>query len=86
MSDLKNLSRQRRVILQIKIDGHIEAAIFAAKANGIGLSEAISLTSRALVKEMAANSMDRDKVHRFLSSALRSVFAECEERSPRYKN
>ncbi len=86
MSDLSNLTKQRQAILQIKIDAHIEAVMLASKANSIGLSEALSLASRALVREMAAHSMDRDKAHRTLVSALQYIFTNHEQRSPQYRN
>lgn len=86
MSDLDNLSKQRQAILQIKIDGHIEAAMLASKANCIGLSEALALASRALVREMAAKNMDRDMAHSILMVALHSGFPERKRRPPLYRN
>ncbi len=86
MSDLSNLSKQRQTILQVKIDGHIEAAMHASKANNIGLVEAMSLASRALVREMVATGIDRVKARSILMSALQSGFPVQEQKSPRFRN
>ncbi len=86
MSDLSNLSKQRQTILQVKIDGYIEAAMHASKANNLGLSEALSIAAKALVREMAGQGMDQEKARSILMSALHCVFPEREHSPIRYRN
>ncbi len=76
MNDFKNLNKQRQTLLKIKIDGYIEAAILAAKTNNIGLSEAVVLTTQGLIREMAAQSIEKDRARILLNAALKSAFPD----------
>jgi len=62
MSDFQKLSDQNRSILQIKLDGHIEACIQAAQIYSIGLSEALDLMLLASLREFQARQYDRSTV------------------------
>lgn len=62
MSDFQKLSDQNRSILQIKLDGHIEACIQAAQIYSIGLSEALDLMLVAALREFRARQYDRSTV------------------------
>ncbi len=70
MSDFQNLPPQMQTALQIKLDGFIEACVQASRALNIGLTEAIDLTIRALMREIAAHKLDPDKVDAMWESAL----------------
>ncbi len=76
MNDFKNLNKQRQTLLKIKIDGYIEAAILAAKTNNIGLSEAVVLTTQGLIREMASQSIEKDRARFLLEAALTSAFPD----------
>ncbi len=80
MNDFKNLNKQRQTLLKIKIDGFIEAAILAAKTNNVGLSEAVFLTTQGLIREMAAQSIEKDRARILLDAAFKSAFPESRAR------
>ncbi|CUJ83593.1 hypothetical protein PH7735_00282 [Shimia thalassica] len=81
MSDFNHLDKRRKVVLQIKLDGFIEAAVFTAKANSVGLTEATALIVRALAREMAAHSIDRDSAQNLFVNAVQLSFQEGHLRS-----
>lgn len=58
MSDFKNLAPVAQATAQVKLDGFIEACMHTARAHGIGLTEALDLTIRALLREIAAQKVD----------------------------
>lgn len=76
MNDFKNLDKQRQTVLQIKLDGFAEAAVQAARTQNIGPSEALLLACHALVREMAAYSLDRDIALSFWEEAIQKGYPE----------
>lgn len=48
-------------VLQIKLDGYIEACVLVARQHNIGLGEALWLTCAALLREADAHGLDRAK-------------------------
>ncbi len=75
---LKSLNKERRALLKIKIDGYIEDAILSAMANNIGATAPLFFASQGLVREMAAQSLDRNKAHKILEAAFRTAYpASC---------
>ncbi|WP_170756508.1 hypothetical protein [Ruegeria lacuscaerulensis] len=76
MNDFKNLSKQRQTLLKIKIDGYLEATVLAARANNIGLSEAVFLAMQGLVRGLVANSIEKKRAEALFEAALQSVSSE----------
>jgi hypothetical protein len=56
-------------MLQVKLDGYIEACVLAARQQNIGLKEALHLTCAARMREFAAHGRDREKVRLLLLQA-----------------
>lgn len=75
MSDFENLTDQQRFLLQVKLDGFIEAAVLAARTQSIGLSEALFLTTSALLREFAAHGVPRDKLIEAWGKAMESIYS-----------
>jgi hypothetical protein len=59
MSDLDLLAPPARAALGIKLEGYIEACVALAHVSNVGLGEALSLTTLALMREMHARGLDR---------------------------
>lgn len=74
MSDFENLTGQQKSLLQIKLDGFIEAAVQAARMCNIGISEALSLTMQALLREVAEHSIEPDKVAKICEAAFEETY------------
>lgn len=60
MSDFMNLSAVHQASVQVKLDGFIEGCFHVSRAYNIGLTEALDLTLRALLRELAAHKFDPD--------------------------
>lgn len=69
MSDFKNLAPVAQASVQVKLDGFIEAAIHTCRAFNIGLTEALDLTIRALLREIAAHKFDPDMAEELWTAA-----------------
>ena len=69
MTDFDRLDPQVRAILLIKLDGHVEAAVHAARALDIGLAEALEHLASAVLREFFARGLDRDAAHRLFTDA-----------------
>lgn len=54
MTDYERLTQQSKAILAIKMDGHIEAAVAAARRFNLGLSECLALVLQATIRELRA--------------------------------
>ena len=76
MSDFQTLTPQFQGLLQIKLDGYIEACLLAARQQNIGLEEALQLTCRALLREFVAYGRDRDATHALLMQAWQQAYPE----------
>lgn len=59
MSDFNRLSAQAQSLLWIKLDGLIEACVQASTTQGLGVSEALDLMLRAVMRELQARQCDR---------------------------
>jgi hypothetical protein len=86
MSDFDRLSDSQKTLLMIKLDGYIEAAVQAARIRNIGLLEALSLTTAAAVRELAAYSLGRDKANEIWVTAIDQVYDKAEGRGLRAIN
>ena len=60
MSDFPNLSPIHQTTVQVKLDGFIEGCFHIGRAYNIGLTEALDLTLRALLRELSAHEFDPD--------------------------
>ncbi len=76
MSDFDNLDKQRQTLLEIKLDGFVEAAVQTARLNNIGLSETFTLVSKALVREMVAYGIDGQVAQVFWENAKLQAYPE----------
>ena len=56
-------------VLQIKLDGFIEGAVQTARMQNVGISEALSLTMLAVVREVAAHAVKREKAAEIWAAA-----------------
>ncbi|WP_442580267.1 hypothetical protein ACSBOB_33275 [Mesorhizobium sp. ASY16-5R] len=74
MPDFANLNGPQQAMLQFKLDGFIEACVHTARVNNIGLSEALDLTIRALLREIGAHKVDRDHANKIWVTALNEMF------------
>lgn len=86
MSDFDNLPSNQRLRLQIILDGLIEAAVQAARVQNIGLSEALSLTLQAVLREAAARSHSRESMEAIWDHALEKVATGFTESPPEMVN
>ena len=73
MSDLKALSPQLQTMLQIKLDGYIEACVLAARQQNIGFRETMQITMPALIRELAAHGHDPAQARRLVVESLDAV-------------
>ena len=69
MPDLKNLTPIVQTSVQVKLDGFIEACILTCRAFNIGLTEALDLTIRALLREFAAHKFNPDLAEELWTAA-----------------
>ena len=81
MSDFQNLTPQFQALLQIKLDGYIEACLLAARRQNMGLEEALQLTCRALLREFVACGRDRDATRALPMQAWQQAYQEPAARS-----
>lgn len=86
MSDFENLTDQQKFFLQVKQDGFIEAAVMAARAQSIGLSEALSLTTFALLREFSAHGVPREKLIETWKKAMEPIYPAPEAKALRRVN
>ena len=82
MTDFQNLPQQNQTVLQIKLDGQIEACVLMARASNIGLSEALRLATTALLREIGAHSLDRAIAQQILTAALDATYPVPVEQGP----
>lgn len=75
MSDFSNLNGQQQMLLQVKLDGLIEVCVHSARVQNIGLSEALNLTMRALLREISARNIDPAKAGRMWTHAISEAFS-----------
>jgi hypothetical protein len=73
-SDYERLSAQQKAVLNIKLDGHIEASVAAARALNLGLSECLRLSLRATVRELKAHGIDANAAFELWSEASAEVY------------
>ena len=76
MSDFERLNDQQKALLQIKLDGHIEACILAALQLGIGLAEAINLAALAFLRDVSARQFDRVAASALLDNAVNETYPQ----------
>jgi hypothetical protein len=74
MSDFERLNDQVKALLQIKLDGHVEACVHAAHSQNIGVAEALSLATAAFMREFAARGSDRTATGATLDAALNQTY------------
>lgn len=74
MADFDNLQQPAGTILMVKLDGHIEACVALAQIQGIGLGEALELTAQALLREMHARGIGRDRATAIVGNARDRVW------------
>lgn len=77
MSDFKNLAPVAQASIQVKLDGFIEAAIHTCRAGNIGLTEALDLTIRAVLREIAAHKFDPGLTEKIWIAARTEILADC---------
>lgn len=73
-NDLAGPSDQQRLLLIIKLDGFIEAAVMAARAQNVRLSEALSLATTALLREFAAHEVAREQLIEIWKDAMQPIY------------
>ncbi|SDL48288.1 inositol monophosphatase family protein [Aliiruegeria lutimaris] len=78
MSDLEALSDKQKFLLVVKLDGYVEAAVSAARAQNIGMSEALSLTTTAVLREFAAHGVPREKLIEIWTKAMQPIYSPSE--------
>ena len=71
----KRLDSTPTELVAFQLDGFIEAAVLAARTQSIGLSEALLLTTSALLREFAAHGVPRDKLIEAGGKAMESVYS-----------
>ena len=86
MSDFNRLSDGQKALLKIKLDGYIEAAVQAARIRNIGVLEALSLTTTALVRELSAYSLQRERANEMWEAAANQIYRNIEARTLRLVN
>lgn len=75
MSDFKNLAPVAQASVQVKLDGFIEACILTSRAFNIGLTEALNLTIRALLREIVAHKLSSDIAEELWIAAKSDILA-----------
>ena len=83
MSDFERLDDQNKALLQIKMDGYVEACILAARQQNIGIGEAMKLAATALLREFVARQFDRSATSAVLDDALGQIYAQPATDRPR---
>lgn len=83
MSDFENLTDQRKFLLQVKLDGFIEGAVLAARTHRLGVSEALSLATAALLREFSAHGVPRDKMIETWNKEIETIYPAPEAKGPR---
>ncbi|MFD0982649.1 inositol monophosphatase family protein [Tropicimonas aquimaris] len=83
MSDFETLSDQHKALLQIRLDGYLEAAVMAARAQNIGLTEALSLATSALLREFSAQGIPREKLMEIWKKAMQPIYPAPEAKTLR---
>ncbi|HMQ94890.1 MAG TPA: hypothetical protein PKA33_20805 [Amaricoccus sp.] len=76
MSDFERLDDQSKALLQIKMDGHVEACILAARQQNIGIGEAMKLAAAAFLREFVAWQFDRSAKSAVLDGALGQTYPQ----------
>ncbi|MFG6083633.1 hypothetical protein ACEUZ9_005351 [Paracoccus litorisediminis] len=76
MNDLDTLNKQQRMFLQIKLDGHVEACVLAARAQALGRITALSLTVAAMLREMGAYGLSREQAEEIWSKAFSKAYPD----------
>lgn len=84
--DFENLSDRQKFLLQIKLDGHIEAAVMAARSQNIALSEALTLATFALLREFSAHSVPREELIETWKKAMVPIYPTPETKAFRQVN
>ena len=79
MSDFKNLAPVAQASVQVKLDGFIEACIHTARAFNIGLTEALDLTIRAVLREIAAHKVDPGLAEALWTTARNDLLPEARQ-------
>lgn len=70
MSDFEHLSSQHKALLNIKMDGYIEASVAAARRLNLGVSEALLLCLLATLREFRAYGMGCDRAIQMWDQAV----------------
>ena len=83
MSDFERLGDQVKALLQIKLDGHVEACVHAAHSQNIGVAEAMSLATLAFMREFGARGFDRTTTTAILDAALNQTYPLPADERPR---
>jgi hypothetical protein len=83
MSDFELLNDQAKAVLQIKLDGHVEACVHAADSLNIGVAEALRLAATAFIREFAARGFDRNSTVAVLCSAADMAYPTTVAEQPR---
>lgn len=83
MSDFERPSGQNKAMLQIMMDGHVEACVHAAEHMNIGIGEAMDLAAMAILREFAARQFDRAATSGILDDALDQTYSLSIEERPR---
>lgn len=83
MSDFDNLPDQQKFLLQVKLDGFIEGAVLAARVQNVGVSEALSLTTSALLREFSAHGVPRARLIETWNMAVERIYPAPEARALR---
>lgn len=83
MSDFENLTDQQKFLLQVKLDGFIEGAVLAARVQNVGVSEALSLTTSALLREFSAHGVPRATLIETWNRAVARIYPAPEARALR---
>ena len=78
MADFQNLPPNYQASVQAKLDGYLEACIHVARAHNIGLSEAMGLTVRALLREMIAHKIDPQRANHIWALTTSELFQPSE--------
>jgi len=83
MTNFERLADQAKGLLQIKLDGHVEACVHAAHSLNLGMEEALSLAAVAFLRECAARQFDRTAATALLDAAMNQVYPQPVAERPR---
>lgn len=84
--DFENLTDQQKVFLQLMLCAFIDAAVMAARAQNIGLSEALSLATTALLREFSAHGVPRERPIEAWKKAMEPIYPAPEAKALRPVN